>query len=144
MNTVVRDLENARVFETLSMLLGGGFTLPHALRVASGAALTSSVRTALHDVCNDVERGAALSGSLRQRGLGDEVAVRLAGAGENSGDLARALGHAGAHYSRHFSRRVERLTRIVEPALLVMVGATIGTIVLLMYMPIFDLAGGIR
>lgn len=143
-NRVIRDLENARVFETLSMLLGGGFTLPHALRVAGSAALTSTVRAALHEVCEDIERGAALSGSLRQRGLGDEVAARLAGAGENSGDLSKALGHAGAHYSRHFSRRVERLTRVVEPVLLILVGATIGTIVLLMYMPIFDLAGGIR
>jgi general secretion pathway protein F len=142
--TIVGDLESARLFETLSMLTAGGFPVPTALRIGREVALTRRTSEAVESVRLDVEAGGALSAALRRRSVGDEVAARLAGAGENSGDLARALGHVGEHHARRFSRRVERLTRVVEPLLLLLVGTTIGVIVLLMYMPIFDLAGSLR
>lgn len=141
---VLTDLEHARVFETLSMLVGGGFPVPTALGIGTQVALTEHMATALDGVRRDVESGLALNGSLRSRGIGDEVAIRLTAAGENSGNLAGALGHAGEHFARRFARRIERLSRVIEPVLLIVVGTTIGVIVLLMYMPIFDLAGSLR
>lgn len=138
------DLEHARVFETLSMLVGGGFPVPTALGIGIQVALTEHTADVLKSVRHDVEGGATLNASLRRHGVGDEVAARLTAAGENSGNLAGALGHAGEHFARRFVRRTERLSRIIEPVLLIIVGATIGFIVLLMYMPIFDLAGSIR
>jgi general secretion pathway protein F len=141
---IVDDLEYARLFETLSMLAAGGFPVPTALRVGREVALTRRTAEAVEAVRHDVESGGALAAALRRRAVGDEVAARLAAAGENSGDLARALGHVGEHHARRFGRRVERLTRVVEPLLLLLVGTTIGVIVLLMYMPIFDLAGSLR
>jgi general secretion pathway protein F len=141
---VLGDLEHARVFETLSMLVGGGFPVPTALGIGTQVALTEHTAEALKAVRHDVEGGATLNASLRRHGIGDEVAARLTAAGENSGNLAGALGHAGEHFARRFVRHIERLSRIIEPVLLIIVGATIGIIVLLMYMPIFDLAGSIR
>ena len=144
LSRVIDDLEHARLFETLAMLTGGGFPLPTALRIGRDVALTARTAHSVEEVCRDVEAGGALSAALRRHAVGEEVAARLAAAGENSGNLARALDHVGEHHSRRFSRRVERLTRIIEPLLLILVGSTIGVIVVLMYMPIFDLAGSLR
>ncbi len=136
----VLDLERARIFETLSILLRGGFTLPYALDVARDVCLARRSATALDRVRGHVEAGGALHDALRKFDVGDEVATRLSAAGEESGDLAGAMQHVADHYGRRFSRTVERLTRVAEPVMLIVIGAVIGGIVLMMYMPIFDLA----
>lgn len=138
------ELEAARIFDTLTMLIGGGFTVPAALRIGRDVALTARTRSAIDDIRAAVEQGSGLSNAVRRFGLGDEVAARLLAAGENSGDLTKPLTHIAEHFSRKFGRRVERAARVVEPALLLIVGATIGAIVLMMYLPIFDLAGNVR
>ena len=140
---LLADFESARIFETLAIVLKGGFTVPYALTVARGVCLLAESRASLAKMQLAVESGQALHSSIRQVQLGDEIAARLAGAGAESGDLATALHHAGEHYSRRFGRAVERLTRFVEPMLLLIIGTVVGGIVLMMYMPIFDLAGSI-
>ena len=134
------NLESARIFETIAILLRGGFPLPYAIEVARDICLTQQSRTSLSQTRRHIEEGGTLHDALRAFGIGDEVAVRLAAAGGESGDLAGALQHAAVHYARRFARTVERLARIVEPLLVIVVGAVIGGIVLLMYTPIFDLA----
>ena len=138
------NLESARIFETIAILLRGGFPLPYAIEVARDICLTQQSRTSLSQTRRHIEEGGTLHDALRAFGIGDEVAVRLAAAGGESGDLAGALQHAAVHYARRFARTVERLARIVEPLLLIVVGAVIGGIVLLMYTPIFDLATSVN
>lgn len=132
--------ERARIYETLAVVLQGGFTVPHALKVAQGVCLSAEAEAGLRQVQRDVEGGQPLHAALRACAFNDEVAVRLAAAGAETGDMAAAMHHVGLRYGRDFARSVERLTRVVEPALLILVGGVIGTLVLMMYMPIFDLA----
>jgi general secretion pathway protein F len=99
---------------------------------------------AISQTCTAVDAGKPIAAALRAVQLGDEISLRLVAAGENAGDLGTALTAAADHFSRRFERRVDRLTRLIEPLLLIAVGATIGLIVLLMYMPIFDLASGLQ
>lgn len=134
------NLESARIFETVAILVRGGFPLPYSVEVARDICLTQQSRASLSLIRRHIEAGGTLHDALRTYRLGDEVAVRLAAAGGDSGDLASALQHAAEHYGRRFARTVERLARVAEPLLLIVVGAVIGGIVLLMYMPIFDLA----
>lgn len=140
LRTPFRNLESARIFETVAILVRGGFPLSYAVDVARDICLTHQSRTALSQVRRYIEEGGTLHSALRIFQIGDEVAVRLAAAGGDSGDLAGALQHAAEHYGRRFARAVERLARVAEPLLLIVVGTVIGGIVLLMYTPIFDLA----
>ncbi len=136
----IDDLEFSRVFQAAAILLKGGFPLPYALRVASDVALWPHTRAMLVNIVQGVEAGGSLQSCLQRFRFGNEVATRLAGAGEQSGRLAEALGHVADHYSRSFARRLEHTSRLAEPLLLILVGGAVGGVVLMMYLPIFDLA----
>ena len=73
----------------------------------------------------------------------DIVSQRLLEAGERSGELALVMDIIGQTYRQQFTLFVERITRMAEPILLMGVGVMIGAIIIMMYMPVFDLAGGI-
>jgi general secretion pathway protein F len=62
---------------------------------------------------------------------------------ERTGAMSEMLERAAAFHERELARWLERATRLFEPALMAMMGLVIGAIVVLMYMPIFDLAGSL-
>src|SRR5690606_18416247 len=88
----------------------------------------------------DPERRERVAG-VRARGLGEPVASRFMRVGEQSGRLGRTPNRSARYYDGEISRWLERFTRAFEPALMAAIGLVVGLIVVLLYMPIFDLAG---
>ena len=82
-----------------------------------------------------------MSAAFAACGLGDSVAERLLQVGERSGNLSKVLDIISQSYRHDLTVRLERLTRLAEPILLMAVGLMVGGIIILMYMPVFDLAG---
>jgi general secretion pathway protein F len=95
-------------------------------------------------VITEVREGKALSGAMEAHGLTTSIANRMLRVGERSGQLDDMLGRIGVFYDEETARRVEWLSKLLEPALMVLIGLIVGLVVVLMYMPIFELAGAIE
>jgi general secretion pathway protein F len=136
-------LELSRLYLSLGMLLEGGIAVQHALKL-SGAVVNSDRQSALAAVQVAVESGESLSVALERSGLSTPVALRLLRVGEQSGQLGPMLSRTAAFYEGETTRWIERFTKTFEPVLMAAIGLVIGLIVILLYMPVFDLAGTLQ
>jgi general secretion pathway protein F len=139
----MRIYQLARFYRTLGMLLRGGIPLVTALDMVSGL-LQSSLRVNLHQSRQAIREGLPISESLSKHGLTTEVAIRMLRVGERSGNLGEMMERIASFYDEDMARWVEWFTRLFEPLLMIFIGLVIGIIVLLMYLPIFELAGAIQ
>lgn len=135
-------LELSRLYLTLGMLLEGGIAVQQALKLSS-AVVDAGKQAALDAVRLNVESGDSLSASLERQGLATPVALRLLRVGEQTGQLGLMLSRTAAFYESETSRWIDRFTKVFEPVLMAAIGLVIGLIVILLYMPVFDLAGSL-
>lgn len=139
----VRLFRLSRLYLTLGTLLNGGMPIVSALMLSRGV-VGSAHRTQLDDTVDALRRGGAISASLEKNDLTTAVSARLLQAGEGTGRMGDLLLRAGRYHDNELGRWVERFSKSFEPLLMSAIGLIIGGIVILLYMPIFDLAGGLR
>jgi general secretion pathway protein F len=90
-----------------------------------------------------IREGRSASQVFEAEQLATPIAARMLAVGERSGELAQMLEQAAAFHEEESARWVDWFTRLFEPVLMTAIGLIIGVIVVLMYMPIFELAGAI-
>ena len=139
----LRKFQLTRFYRTVGMLLDGGIPALAALALARGL-LPPALRMGLDAAMKEIEAGQPLAAAFARHGLTTPVALRLLQVGEQSGRLADMLEAAAAFHEEETARRIDMVTRLVEPLLMAGIGLGIGGIVVLLYMPIFDLAGSIQ
>jgi general secretion pathway protein F len=139
----LRLYQLSSMYQTLSMLLRGGFTLSDAMPLAQQLILDPALQQRVGNARQQIMEGQRMSKAFDGGGLADSVTLRLLQVGERSGDLATILGTIAQEHRRKFVLFIERATRVVEPLLLMIVGTLVGAIIVIMYMPVFDLAGGL-
>jgi len=132
-----------RFYRTVGMLLGGGLPLVTSLEMCAGL-LHPIVRMPLAAAIRGVAEGKALSECMHAQGLTTPVASRMLAVGERGGNMGEMMERIAAFHEEEMGRRVESFTRLFEPLLMTAIGLVIGTIVVLMYMPIFELAGNLQ
>jgi len=133
----------ARLYRTVGMLQRGGTPMVTAMRMSAGL-LGANLRLAFADATQAVREGRSIADAMEQYGLTTPVAARMLRVGERSGNMGEMMERIAAFYDEELSRWVAITTRLVEPALMSLIGILIGGIVVLMYFPIFELAGSIR
>jgi len=139
----LRVFQLTRFYRTVGMLLSGGIPVVTALGMAEGL-LHPELRQRLAMATRDIREGKSISHALEQAGLTTPVALRMLRVGEKSGRMGAMMEAIAAFYDEELARAVDWLTRLVEPVLMVLIGLIIGAIVVLLYMPIFDLAGTLQ
>lgn len=140
----VGHFERARVYEALALLVHGGYSLHEALGVCLTLAQGPAAQAQLTQARQRIEQGASASAGFQAAGLTDAVTERLIRAGERGGDFDRVLRAIAERHRQAFETFVERATRIVEPVLLLGVALMVGSMVVLLYMPVFDIAASVR
>lgn len=139
----MRVYQLARFYRALGMLLRGGIPIVSALDMASGL-LSPALGEQLRLAARDIKEGQPMSVAFESHGLTTPVALRLVAVGERTGQMGDMLEHIASFYDDEMARWVEWFTKLFEPLLMVIIGVMIGTIVVLMYMPVFELAGSIE
>jgi general secretion pathway protein F len=110
-----------------------------------GAQLLHAVlRTRLAAASLAIREGRSVSESLEMNGLTTPVAMRMLAVGEHSGNMGEMMERIATFHDEEMSRWVEWFTRMFEPLLMAFIGLIIGGIVILMYMPVFELAGSLK
>jgi len=133
----------ARLYRTVGMLLRGGLPVVTAFDMTNGL-LAAAARPRLAAATRAVREGRSLTDALAAQGLTTAVAERMLRVGERSGNMGEMMDRIAAFYDEELSRFVDVATRLIEPAMMTVIGLVIGLIVVLMYFPIFELAGSIR
>ena len=136
-------MEYSRIYLTLSMLIRGGIPVAEALTMMSDT-VSPETHLQLQRIKSDIEQGRSLSYAFESAHLADLVSLRLLRVGEKSGQLAAMLFEAGKLQENEVSRWIEKFSKTFEPILMTIIGLVVGGIVILLYMPIFDLAGSIQ
>jgi general secretion pathway protein F len=133
----------ARFYRTVGMLLRGGTPLVTAFGMVSGI-MPEAMRAQLADATQRVREGANLSGAMEATGLTTAVAARLLRVGEKSGEMAEMMDRIAVFHDEELARWIDLVTKLFEPLLMAVIGLVIGVIVVLMYLPIFELAGSLQ
>jgi general secretion pathway protein F len=135
-----RIYELSRLYLTLGMLTEGGITIVGAIETVQPM-VSTTLGAALANARAAIESGRPLSSAFEANGLTTPISLRMLRVGERTGDMGPMLTQSAAFYDGEISRWIDRFTRTFEPLLMAAIGLVVGAIVVLLYMPIFDLAG---
>jgi general secretion pathway protein F len=102
------------------------------------------MRLKLDTVAARIREGHSLSASMEANDLTTPVARRMLRAGEKSGNLGEMLERTADFYDEELARWVDWFVKLFEPILMAIIGVVIGVVVVLMYIPIFELASSIQ
>ncbi len=139
----MRIYQFARLYRTMGMLLRAGIPALRAFEMA-GEGLSPSLRARLGRAANEVRDGRAMSEALTGAGLTTPVATRMMVVGERSGGMGEMMDRIARFYDEETARALDAFTRIFEPILMALLGLAVGAVVVLMYMPVFELAGSLQ
>ena len=141
---VIIALDSARFASTLSILMASGVPLIHALRIAGSVMNNLVLRDASLSVSRRVQEGSSLSRALSQEKLFPPMMVHMVASGETSGDLEKMLERSAANQERELEMALGTMMGLFEPAMVVLMGGLVLTIVLAILLPIFDLNTMVR
>ncbi|HVL37638.1 MAG TPA: type II secretion system F family protein [Burkholderiales bacterium] len=133
----------ARLYRTAGMLLRAGIPALRALEMVREL-LPAHLRPQLARARRLIEEGQPMSAALGAVGLATPVALRMMSVGERSGDMGQMLTQIARFHDEEVARSIDWFTRAFEPLLMAVLGVSVGVVVVLMYMPIFELAGSIQ
>lgn len=136
---ISRAADSARFASTLAILTGAGVPLLAALEAARATLANSVLAAAVGRIIEAVREGGTLSGALARAKVFPPVLVHLAASGEATGRLAPVLERAAQNLAREAERRALALSTLVEPLLILAMGAVVLGIVLAVLMPIIEL-----
>ena len=139
----LRVYQLARFYRSLGMLLRGGMPVVPSLNLVSDL-LESGLRAQLVQASARIREGQPMSVAMEQYGLTTAVALRMLRVGERTGRMGEMMERIAAFHEEETARWVERFTKLFEPLLMAFIGVVIGLVVVLMYFPIFELAGSIQ
>jgi general secretion pathway protein F len=127
----------------LGMLMGAGIPVMAALERVGGL-LDKRLQQRLSDAKSHVREGHALSNAMEKSGLSTLVSLRLLRVGERTGQMGGMMDRIADFHEEELNRWIDWASRLFEPLLMTFIGIVIGAIVVLMYIPIFELASSIE
>ena len=136
---VVQKVALARISRTLATLVAAGVDIITALDIAAGTAGNWVLETALQRTSQRVHEGVPISVPLAEDDIFPPMVGQMVKIGEETGELDKMLGKIADFYEDEVDASIESLTSIIEPLLMICVGAMVGSIVIAMYLPMFKL-----
>jgi general secretion pathway protein F len=140
---LVRLFRHAQFYRTSAMLVQGGIPVLRAFEM-SRRLLGTEDQQGLALALRQISEGRPIGASLARAGIADTVSLRMLEVAQRTGRLSEVLGRIAGFQEAALGRAIDMAARLVEPALMVIIGLVIGAIVVLMYMPIFDLATSLQ
>jgi type IV pilus assembly protein PilC len=142
--TIVQKVALARWSRTLSALTTAGVPILQALEITGKTAGNTVIERAMEQVIENVKNGGTIAGPLKQIPVFPTMVTHMIGVGEETGALDTMLSKVADFYEDQVAAAVKSLTSILEPIMIVVVGAIVGFIVIAMYMPMFKVYDQIR
>lgn len=129
----------SRMTRTLSTLLSGGVAMLESLKITSSTSGNIIMEETVVDVRRQVSEGRTLSDSFKESGRFPFLLTQMVSVGEATGTLDEMLSKLADFYDEEVNATVSSLLSVMEPIMMMVVGGMVGTIVVSMYLPIFNL-----
>ena len=136
---LLRDLHAARMSRTLATMIESRLPLVEGLKLTVGTVQNRALRNATEQLVSAIRGGGSLSGALARAGVFPPLLVYLAASGESAGRLDVMLTRAADYLEREFDNFTAAAMSMLEPAIIVVMGAVVATIVLAILLPILQL-----
>lgn len=137
-SSLIKQLAVAQVTRSLATLLAGGITLVESWEIAAEAITNRELRARSSATLPLIQEGRSFTESLESAGWLPELALDMIGVGERSGSLKEMLEEVAEFYDKEAEVRLEQLTTVLEPAILLVMGGIVVTILLAIYLPIIQ------
>jgi general secretion pathway protein F len=139
----IRIYQLTRFYRSLGMLLRGGMPAVASLELVSGL-LSGAMRLKLVAATKLIREGTPISVAMERSDLTSPVSARMLRVGERTGQMGEMMERIAMIYDGEVSQWIDWFIRLFEPLLMAFIGLVIGFIIVVMYFPIFELAGSIR
>jgi len=136
--TIVQQVAVARWSRTLASLTHAGVPLLQALEITGRTGGNSAVQESMDGVIASVKRGGTIAAPLAQAPIFPAMVTHMVGVGEETGALDEMLDRIAEFYEEQVEAAVKALMSILEPILIIVIGAMVGFIVVSMYLPLFE------
>ncbi|MGO8683857.1 MAG: type II secretion system F family protein [Thermoleophilia bacterium] len=136
---VVQKLAVSRFSRTLGTLVSSGVPILQAIEITGQAAGNTVIERAMVDVQQSIKEGQSMTAPLEKVSIFPAMVTQMISVGEETGSLDAMLGKIADFYEDEVNASVKALTSIIEPIMMLGVGAIVGTVVISMYLPIFDM-----
>jgi type IV pilus assembly protein PilC len=137
-NQLIKQLAVAQMTRSLATLLAGGITLVESWEIAAESITNKELRARSSATLPMIREGRSFTESLESAGWIPPLALDMIGVGERSGSLREMLEEVAEFHDRESEVRLEQLTTVLEPAILLVMGGVVVTILLSIYLPIIQ------
>ena len=144
LGAVLRKVVVARFTRTMGTLLTAGVPILDALEICAKTAGNTIVQNGIMSVRHQISEGKDMATPLAQTNLMPAMVVQMIGVGEQTGALDAMLSKIADFYEEEVDVAVAAMTSLIEPLMMVFLGAVIGGMVVAMYLPIFEMAGNLK
>jgi len=134
---------NARISGTLAGLMGAGISVPESLAYASETAGNEVYKKNIIEIRKRIADGSTIAGAFARSGLFPELMTNLIRIGEESGDVPKLLDSYTTTAEKELETAADRITSLIEPLMMILIGTIVGGFVLAMYLPIFNMSSAI-
>jgi type IV pilus assembly protein PilC len=141
---LIRKVAVARFTRTLGTLLSSGVPILDALEIVAKSAGNRTVENAILYVRAKISEGKNIAGPLADTQVFPPMVVQMIGVGEATGAMDAMLNKVADFYDDEVDVAIAALTSMIEPVLMVFLGAVVGGFLIAMYLPIFSIAGNIK
>jgi type IV pilus assembly protein PilC len=143
LGSIARRFSTSQAARTLATLLGGGIPLVNAIDVAARSIQNRHMARELQKAAQQVREGRALASAMNDSGAFPDVAIKMVEVGESTGALQEMLNSLAEFYDEEIDTSLARFVTLVEPTLLVIMGIVIASLLLSLYMPLFNLSNAL-
>ncbi len=143
LGNLVRKSAVARFTRTLGTLLSSGVSILEALEITAKTAGNLVIANAINKSVMAIAEGDTITGPLKESGVFPPMVTQMISVGEKTGGLDEMLSKIADFYDEEVDDAVSALTSMIEPIIIVFMGAIIGGILIAMYLPMFDIIGKI-
>jgi len=136
---LVVKIATARYSRTLSTLQNAGVPLLQCMETAAPTAGNRVIENAVREAAREVQEGRPLSSALRAADVFPDMAMSMLESGERAGRVGQMLNKVAETYEQEVSNTIKSIKSIIEPVMIVAIGALIGVVVIALYMPMFSI-----
>ncbi|MBN4057096.1 type II secretion system F family protein [bacterium AH-315-J21] len=129
----------ARYARTLGLLHSGGTDLLQSVAISAETVGNEFLRGQFKTVSARLEEGWSLRDSLAETGVTPSALLRMVSSGEKTGRLGEMLTNGASYYERELESNLTALTSVIEPIIILALGLVVGFLIIVMYLPLFDL-----
>ncbi len=137
-------VEMSRLAHNLGLLYSSGIPVTRCMELVETIVQNRVVRESVCEAKKFIDRGETLTSSLGRGGLMPPTVMRMVSLGEQSGQLDKSLDHVASYYDREIPAYIERALALVNTGVVLALGATVGTVALAIFVPMYKMLGNLN